>query len=150
MPRLADIHTALAGAYVQMSDDASAVREARAAIELNPADTSAKRALAFGLVKLHQHEEAWILLAELVRLGSQESDVYLELGRLQLEKGEIKAAVASLEAGAKVDPTSEAIHHELADAYRRDSRTVDAERETKLYEAIRNDNSNLNVRTKPN
>jgi tetratricopeptide (TPR) repeat protein len=76
-----------------------------------------------------------------VDLNPSDADVFSKLGKLQLEQGEIKAAISSLEAGEKLDPGNEAIHYELANAYRRDSRTADAERETKLYQDLRSGNS---------
>jgi tetratricopeptide (TPR) repeat protein len=96
------------------------------------------------------HTNAVRELRTAVDLNPADANAYRELGKLQLEQGEIKAAIASLEAGAKLDPGSEAIHYELAEAYLRDSRTADAERETKLYQAIRNANSDAGARATPN
>jgi len=144
MPRLADIHTALGETYSAQGNETSAAQELRSAIELNPSDANTKRQLAMSLVKLRQKEEAETLFAALVRQGSQDADVYRELGKLQLEKDEIKAAIANFESGAKLDPGSQSIHYELANAYRRDSRTEDADREMKLYETLRAADSSAN------
>ena len=84
---------------------------------------------------------AMLELRTAVDLNPSDADVFSKLGKLQLEQGEIKAAISSLEAGEKLDPGNEAIHYELANAYRRNSRTADAERETKLYQDLRSGNS---------
>ena len=44
----------------------------------------------------------------------------------------------------KLDPGSQSIHYDLANAYRRDSRTEDADREMKLYETLRAADSSAN------
>jgi Flp pilus assembly protein TadD len=54
------------------------------------------------------------------------------LGKLQVRRGDVKSAVANLETAAELNPQSSLIHHELAAAYRKDSRPLDAQRETKL------------------
>ena len=60
------------------------------------------------------------------------------LAALQLEQGDTKGAVASLETGTKVSPEADYIHYQLAMAYRRDSREEDAQREIKLYQTLKN------------
>jgi len=65
------------------------------------------------------------------------ADAYYELGKLQLEHGDTKSAISSLEVGTKLSPESDYIHYQLAMAYRRDSRTSDADRELKLYQDLK-------------
>jgi len=149
-PGNAPTHEALGEALAGLGDFAGAARELRAALKLDPADTSAKYNLALALIELQQKREAQDLLIEIVRIGSQNPGVYYQLGKLQLERGETKAAIATLEKGAKVNPENESIHLELAAAYRKDSRVVDAEREQKLYEALRNGASKAPDTAQPN
>jgi tetratricopeptide (TPR) repeat protein len=59
------------------------------------------------------------------------SDSYYQLGRFQLEANQTDAAIATLEAGAKVSPQDPAFHSLLAQAYRRAGRDADAQREEK-------------------
>jgi hypothetical protein len=56
---------------------------------------------------------------------------------MQLELGDVKGSVGSLESGVKANPDADYIHYQLAMAYRRDSRTEDAEREIKLYQTLK-------------
>ena len=77
-------------------------------------------------------------MEEVIRSDPNHADAHYELGKLQLEHGEVEAAIASLEIGTKLNPDGDYIHYQLAMAYRRDSRTEDAAREIKLYQELKN------------
>lgn len=115
-----------------------AVQEFRAALKLNAASASIKYHLAFALIQLQQKEEALTLLQQVIQQDPKYADAFYELGKLQLEQGDTRAAVSSLETGTKLSPDSDYIHYQLAMAYRRDSRIEDAEREIKLYQLLKN------------
>ncbi len=115
-----------------------AVEELRTALKLSPSDASAKYHLAFALIQIQQKVEALSLLRQVIEQDPKRADPYYELGKLQLEQGDTKAAVLSLETGAKVSPDADYIHYQLAVAYRRDSRSQDAEREIKVYQSLKN------------
>jgi tetratricopeptide (TPR) repeat protein len=149
-PGVADIHLALGEAFDGQKDYGDAADELRTAVKLNPPNTDAKYHLAVALVELKQKHEAEELLGDMVKEGSQQPDVYCQLGKLQLDRGDVKAAIASLEAGAQIDPNSDSMHYELAAAYRKDARTEDAEREMKLYEATRNKHPAMDKPSPPN
>jgi predicted Zn-dependent protease len=59
------------------------------------------------------------------------------LGKLQLEQGATKAAIASLETGSRLSPASDYIHYQLAMAYRHDAQPEAAAREMKTYEDLK-------------
>ena len=131
------IREALGEALAGQGDFAGAAEELRAALKLDPSDTTTKYNLALTLIEVQKQREAQALLVEVVRTGSQNPAVYYQLGKLQNEMGDTKAAIATLEKGAKMNPSSTSIHYELATAYRKDSRVADAERELRLYEKLR-------------
>lgn len=114
-----------------------AAEELRTALKLNPSDVSAKYHLAFSLIQIQQKQEAASLLREVIQQDPKHADAYYEMGKLQLEQGDVKGAVQSLETGIKVSPDADYIHYQLAMAYRRDSRSEDAQREIKLYQALK-------------
>jgi tetratricopeptide (TPR) repeat protein len=149
-PGIASTHEALGESLAGQSDFTGAADEFRAAIKLDPADTTAKYNLALALIELHQKLKAQELLVEVVHRGSQNPDVYYQLGKLQLDRGETKSAILTLEKGAKVSPQYESIHFELAAAFRKDSRMADAEREQKLYEKLRSGASKAADAPQPN
>ena len=73
----------------------------------------------------------------MIQQDPSRADAYYEMGKLQLEQGDTKAAVQSLEAAIKASPDSDYIHYQLAMAYRRDSRNEDAQREIKVYQSLK-------------
>lgn len=147
-PNAPAIHEALGEALVRHGDFAQAAAELRTAVKLNPAGIYAKYNLALALIGLQQKEEAQQLLGEVIRKGPP--DAYYQLGKLQLERGDAKAAINTLESGAKTNPGNLSIHFELAAAYRKDSRIEDSERETKLYDTLRNEESKAHDTPKQN
>jgi Tfp pilus assembly protein PilF len=65
------------------------------------------------------------------------ADAFYQLGKLQLEQGDTKTAISNLEISAKLSPASDYTHYQLSMAYRHDSRNEDAEREMRVYEAMK-------------
>jgi tetratricopeptide (TPR) repeat protein len=148
-PGAAVTHEALGEALASHGDFKNAAEELRATVRLEPESAVAKYNLASTLIELHENDEAQALLLELTKTGWQNPHVYYSLGKLQLERGEVKAAIADLETAAKLSPNSGPVHHELAEAYRQDSRAEDADREMKLYEALRSDPAKSGGAAKP-
>lgn len=134
--QVAAIHIALGDAYANHRNFEEASAEFRAALHLIPTNADAKLHLALSLNELQQWQEAQILMLELARAGSKNPDLYYELGKLQVAHGDAKSAVANLETAVQLNPQNSLIHHELAAAYRKDSRPQDAERETKLADSF--------------
>jgi tetratricopeptide (TPR) repeat protein len=124
-------------ALIRNGHPKDAVEELRTALRLNPTDVAAKYHLAFSLIQIQQKEEAQALLRDVIQQDPNRADAYYEMGKLQLEQGDAKGAVQSLEAGIKASPEADYIHYQLAMAYRRESRTEDAEREIKLYQVLK-------------
>jgi tetratricopeptide (TPR) repeat protein len=130
------IHEAIGEALVRHGDFAKAAAELRTSVKLNPSGVYAKYNLALALIALQQKDEAQQLLVEVVKKSPQNPDACYQLGKLQLERGDTKAAIDTLESGARINPGNRSLHFELAAAYRKDSRIEDSERETKLYETL--------------
>jgi tetratricopeptide (TPR) repeat protein len=125
-------------ALIHNGDPKDAVEELRIALKLDPLDVSAKYHLAFSLIQIQQREEGQSLLRQVIQQDPNRADAYYELGKILLEQGDTKGAVQSLETGTKVSPNADYIHYQLAMAYRRESRSEDAEREIKLYQSLKN------------
>jgi tetratricopeptide (TPR) repeat protein len=137
-PSQAQTHYLAGLALIRNGHPKDAVDELRTALKQSPSDVSAKYHLAFALIQIQQKEEAQSLLRDVIQQDPKRADAYYELGKLQLEQGDTKGAVASLETGTKVGPDADYIHYQLAMAYRRDSREEDAQREIKLYQTLKN------------
>jgi tetratricopeptide (TPR) repeat protein len=124
-------------ALIRKGDPQPAAQEFRTALKLNPADLSSKYHLAYSLIQMQQLQDAIPLLGEVLQQDPNHADAHYQLGKLQLEQGHTQEAIANLEAGTKLDPESDYIHYELALAYRRQERSEDAEREMKVYQALK-------------
>jgi tetratricopeptide (TPR) repeat protein len=136
-PNQARTHFLLGLALMHEATQSDAAQEFRAAVSLNPADAVAKYHLAYSLIQTQQKEEGQALLREVVAQNPSYADAFYQLGKLQLEQGDTKTAISNLEAGARLSPSSDYIHYQLSMAYRRDSRSEDAEREMQKYEAMK-------------
>jgi tetratricopeptide (TPR) repeat protein len=132
-------------ALLRAGRTSEAADEFRSSLQLSPGDARAKYHLAYALVQNQQRDEAFALLNQVIQQDPRYADAYYELGKLQLERGDTRAAISSLEAGTKLSPDSEYIHYQLAMAYRRDSRTSDAERELATYQDLKNRHRGRNV-----
>jgi tetratricopeptide (TPR) repeat protein len=77
------------------------------------------------------------LLQKVIRQDPKFADAIYRLGKIQLEQGETKAAILNLETSAKLNPRSDYLHYQLSLAYQRDLRSMDAEGEMKLYQALK-------------
>ena len=129
----------LAGlALLRKGSPADAVQEFRASLQLGSDNVATKYHLAYALIEAQQKQEAQVLLQEVIRQNPKYSDAFYQLGKLQLEHGDTKAAISNLETGCRLSPDSDYIHYQLAMAYRRDARGDDAEREIKLYQVLKN------------
>jgi tetratricopeptide (TPR) repeat protein len=124
-------------ALIYQGNPADAVPELQAALKLNPTDVQSKYHLAFALLQIQKKDEALPLLEEVIRQDPKFADAFYQLGKIQLEQGETKAAILNLETSAKLNPGSDYMHYQLSLAYQRDARSVDAEREMKLYQALK-------------
>src|SRR5207245_3139408 len=128
----------LAGlALIRQGSPADAAQEMRAALQLDPSNVSSKYHLAFALIQIQKNDEAQRLLRQVLQQDPKHADAYYQLGKLQLEQGDTKAAISSLEASTRFKPDGDYIHYQLAMAYRRDSRADDARRELKTYQELK-------------
>ncbi len=118
-PDFALAPSALGEVFASRHEYQKAELQLRTALRINPADKAVKYDLALTLIALGQQDEAQTLLAELAKSEVTNPAVYFHLGKLQLDHGDTTAAIASLEAAARLDPKDTAIRLELAEAHRR-------------------------------
>lgn len=140
-PNAPAAYNALGEAFASRGNFAEAARELRIAVKLAPSSTVAKYNLALALIGLQQNEEAQKLLVEVTGKDPRNADALYQLGKVQLDEGDTLGAVATLEAAERANPANAAIHLALAAAYRKGARIADSERETKLYDALRDEES---------
>lgn len=136
-PNLQRTHFLAGLALIRQGNPADAAQEFRTSLKLNPDDVSSKYHLAYSLIEMQRQREAVPLLLEVIQQDPKHADAHYQLGKLQLEQGQMQEAVSNLETGAKLNPDVDYIHYELALAYRRQARAEDAEREMKVYQALK-------------
>jgi tetratricopeptide (TPR) repeat protein len=133
-----ETHYLLGLAELKSGSPAEAVEEFRTALKQSPNDPSKKYHLAFALIQVQQKDEARKLLDDVIKQDPKYADAFYELGKLQLEQGDLKSAITNFETGSHLSPNSDYMHYQLAMAYRRDSRAQDAEREIRIYQTLKN------------
>ena len=114
-----------------------AVGEFRAELEAHPGDTKAKYHLAYGLLMQQHKDQAFTLLSEVVRDKPDYADAQYQMGKILLERGEVKAAIERLETAVHLDPTKDYSYFQLSVAYRRDGRVEDAQRVLQAYQVLK-------------
>jgi len=130
-------HYLLGVALLRSGKPADAVPELRAALASNPAEAATKYHLGLALLQSQQKDEAQLLLQQVVQQDPKYADAYYQLGKLELEAGDAKQAISNLESAVALSPRSDYIHYQLSLAYGRDARSDDAQREMKLYQALK-------------
>jgi tetratricopeptide (TPR) repeat protein len=114
-----------------------AVGEFRAELQAHPADARAKYHVAYGLLMLQQKDQAFALLNEVVRDKPDYADAQYQLGKMLLERGDVKAAIERLEIAVHLDPTKDYSYFQLSAAYRRDGRMDDAQHALQDYQKLK-------------
>jgi tetratricopeptide (TPR) repeat protein len=134
------VHYALGELFLEAGDYENAETEFRAEAQLAPG--SAAAAYKIGLVLLNRGglKDA---IAELTRANALQPDMpetLLELGRAMNASGAPAIAAGYLEHALKLEEgtkVAEAVHFQLAQAYRKLGRALDAERELKNFQELR-------------
>ena len=114
-----------------------AVGEFRAELQAHPADARAKYHVAYGLLMQQQKDQAFALLNEVVRDKPDYADAQYQLGKMLLERGDVKAAIERLEIAVHLDPTKDYSYFQLSAAYRRDGRMDDAQHALQDYQKLK-------------
>lgn len=114
-----------------------AVGEFRAELAAHPADVKAKYHLAYGLSLQQQKNQALSLLLEVVHDKPDYADAQYQIGKILLERGEVKSAIERLETAVRLDPTKDYSYFQLSTAYRRDGRLEDAQNVLQTYQKLK-------------
>lgn len=135
MPR---VHYNAGQTLIRLNRLDEAEKEFRQELQLNPTDETSKYHLAFTLLERKiQTDEAVNLLNQAIAARPDYADALYQLGKTYLEKGEIDKAIDHLERAVRSDGGKDYAHYQLSIAYRRASRTADADRELKVYRELK-------------
>ena len=154
-PKMLQVHYHAGQSLIRLNRMQDAEKAFRAELLLDAADDRAKYHLAYVLLEQKQQVPAAIaLLREIVSSQPQYADARYQLGKTLIDLGQVNEAIEHLEVAARAEPSKDYIRYQLSIAYRRASRTADADRELQVYRELKATNRNQelpgNVGTRPN
>jgi tetratricopeptide (TPR) repeat protein len=137
--RNADVHALKAAISYKLNDHAEATREARAALDLDPANPDALTVLAVDRLGGGDAKGALSLLESNSAAGAKdlESNLGLQMLRIKLfeQTGDLKGAELALKKLVEIDPRESGYQKLLINFYLEQHRTDDAEREMRALVA---------------
>ncbi len=105
--------------------------------QLEPNDPDTLYELGFVDLQESKTDDAAKLFTEVVAAHPDYANAQYELGKILLDRGQLKDAVPHLESAAKLIPDKDYVHYQLQAAYRKESRTADADRELAVYQELK-------------
>jgi tetratricopeptide (TPR) repeat protein len=144
-PSLARAHYFAGLAQLHWDHSNEALQEFNAALKLAPDDPDAKIGLGYVYLQQAKQAEAIDLFRSVIATHPENGNAHYQLGKLLLDAGKVQEAVAHLEAAARALPQTDYVHYQLQAAYRKESRTADADRELQIYRELKAKNRALTV-----
>jgi tetratricopeptide (TPR) repeat protein len=136
-PSLPKAHYYAGQADIRWEHWSEAAEEFQAELTLTPDDPEAKYNLGFVYLEQGKKIEAMALFQQVIATHPEHANAQYQIGKMLLEEGQLKAGIDHLEAAARLNPNADYVHYQLQAAYRKDSRTADAERELELYKQLK-------------
>jgi tetratricopeptide (TPR) repeat protein len=144
-PALERAHYFAGLAQLRWEHGNEAIEEFTAALNLNPDDADAKVGLGYIYMQQAKQSEAIELFRSVIATHPDNGNAQYQLGKLLLDAGKVQEAVMHLEAAARVLPQTDYVHYQLQSAYRKESRSADADRELQIYRELKAKNRELTV-----
>jgi tetratricopeptide (TPR) repeat protein len=85
------------------------------------------------------------LFRSVIATHPENGNAHYQLGKLLLDGGNVKEAVAQLEEAARELPQTDYVHYQLQAAYRKEARAADADRELQIYKELKAKNRELTI-----
>lgn len=142
-PRLPKAHYIAGQALLRLNRSAEAATEFRGELQLDPNNIDAQFSLAYSLLQQSQTAEAIELLQTVVASKPDHPEANYELGKQLLMDGKPAEAISYLEAAVRLKPQFEPAHFQLQAAYRAVGRKEDADREVKIFRALKEKGRNI-------
>src|SRR5439155_15058731 len=132
-------------AYTQWQKQAEAVDEFRAQLALTPDDPETKNNLGYVLMEQGKSADAEPLFLEVLQSHPGNGMAQYQLGKMLLDRDDVRGAVQQLEGAARALPDADYVHYQLQAAYRKAARIEDADRELQLYKELKARNSQASI-----
>ena len=136
-PSLPKAHYYAGLAYIRWEHWQDAQNELQAELTIQPGDPDATYHLGFVALQEGKGDEAAKLFEQVIAAHPDYANAQYELGKILLDRGQLQEAVPHLEAAARLSPDKEYVHYQLQAAYRKESRTADADRELAIYQELK-------------
>ena len=136
-PKLTKAHYYAGLADIRWEHWTDARTEFEAERALTSGDPDTLYELGFVDLQESKVDDAAKLFAQVVSAHPDYANAQYELGKILLDRGQLKDAVPHLESAAKLIPDKDYVHYQLQAAYRKESRTADADRELALYQELK-------------
>jgi tetratricopeptide (TPR) repeat protein len=136
-PKLPKVHYFAGQADIRWEHWADAATEFQAELALVPSDADAKYNLGFVYLQQAKTDEAAALFREVVTARPDHANAQYQMGKILMDRGELKEAVEHLETAARLSPQTDYMHYQLQAAYRKESRTTEADRELEIYKGLK-------------
>jgi len=144
-PSLARAHYFAGLAQLRWDHTNEALEEFNAALKLTPDDPDAKIGLGYVYLQQNKQTEAKDIFRSVIATHPENGNAHYQLGKLLLNAGNVQEAVTELEAAARALPQTDYVHYQLQAAYRKESRTAEADRELQVYKELKAKNRQLTV-----
>ena len=140
-PKLPLAHQLLGEVHMYMSKIPAAINDFQQEIAINPANPVVYYKLGDAYSRVQKYDDAQRQLQRSLWLDASSTGPYILMGKVLEKKGEPVLALRTLERAANMDPNNPMTHQLLGQAYREVGKADEAERELKLAEQLRNQQS---------
>jgi tetratricopeptide (TPR) repeat protein len=140
-PKLPLAHQLLGEVHMYMSKIPEAISDFQHELAINPANASVYYKLGDAYLRVQKYDDAQRQLQRSLWLDASSTGPYILMGKVLQKKGEPMLALRALLRAANMDPNNPMTHQLLGQAYRDMGKADDAERELKIAEQLRNQQS---------
>ena len=136
-PSLPKAHYFAGLAYLRSERWPEAATEFQAELGLSPDDLDARYNLGFVYLQQTKVDDALQLFQQVISAQPNYANAQYQIGKIMLDRGQLPDAISHLEIAARLIPQVDYVHYQLQAAYRKQSRTAEADRELEIYKQLK-------------
>jgi tetratricopeptide (TPR) repeat protein len=136
-PTLAKAHYFAGQAYTLWAHWPEAAAEFKGELALEPDDPEALYSLGFVYLQQSKVDDAASIFEQVLALHPDHANSQYQIGKILLDRGQLTAAIEHLEIATRLSPQTDYMHYQLQNAYRKESRIADADRELDIYKELK-------------
>jgi tetratricopeptide (TPR) repeat protein len=144
-PNLSRVHYTAGLALLRLDRPVEAEQEFRDELQLDAGNVEAQFHLAFSLLQQSKNEQAVDLWKKVLVSRPDHVEANYELGKELRREGKTGESLSYLEAAVRLKPLFEPAHYQLQAAYRAVGRSDDADREARIYRALKEKSRNITL-----